>query len=74
MIKQSEKASLETFSSAFYCKYAQFSMYHTMLYQKKLSDSIFVGLATEVDAPSVLAALRAYTPGNMCGDMKFRWI
>ena len=24
MIKQSEKASLETFSSAFYCKYAQF--------------------------------------------------
>ena len=58
MIEQSEKTSLETCSIALYSNYAQFSMYHAMLCQKILSDSIFVGLRIEVDAPSVLAALR----------------
>ena len=58
MIEQPEKPSLETFSIAFYFKYAEISIYHAWFCSKGLLDSIFVGLKIGVDDPGFLAALR----------------
>ena len=57
---QPEKSSLETFSIALYCKFAEISIYHARFCLKHLSDSVIVGLKIGVDAPGVLAALRPW--------------
>ena len=47
---QPEIATLETFLNAFYCKYAEISIYHARFCSKDLSDLIFVELKIVVGA------------------------